>query len=228
MESLRLSPRPQVLLRTTNLTKVFGETVALWDVNLDGRSGELIALHGANGSGKSTLLRVLAGLMAPTRGRVAMTTNDPAVRPRVAYLGHATHLFEELTAVENVVLAARLARRDPAVAVGFLERLGVSRHGGRRVAALSAGTRRRVGLARLLATGPDIVLADEPLAGLDAAAADDVGRVLAEARDDGRLVVVATHDHARSQSLATRVLSLEQGRTLEDDGARMTEDRRVV
>lgn len=228
MESLRLSPRPHVLLRVTNVTKVFGETVALWNVELDGRAGELIALHGANGSGKSTLLRILAGLMAPTRGRVTLATNDPTVRPRIAYQGHATHLFEELTAIENVVLAARLARRDPAMAVTFLERLGVSGHAGRRVGALSAGTRRRVGLARLLATDPDIVLADEPLAGLDADAADNVGGVLAQARDDGRLVMVATHDQARSLVLATRVLRLEQGRLREDEPAVMTESRHVV
>lgn len=228
MESLRLSPRPHAVLRATDVTKVFGETVALWNVELDGRAGELIALHGANGSGKSTLLRILAGLMAPTHGRVTTATSDATVRPRVAYLGHATHLFEELTAIENVVLAARLARRDPAIAVTLIERLGVSRHGGRRVGALSAGTRRRVGLARLLATDPDIVLADEPLAGLDAGAADDVGGVLAQARDDGRVVVVATHDHARSELLATRVLWLDHGRLRDDRRPLIAEGRHVV
>lgn len=228
MESLRLSPRPHVVLRAANVTKIFGETVALWDVKLDARSGDLIALHGANGSGKSTLLRILAGLMAPTRGRVSQTTDDATRRPRIAYLGHATHLFDELTAFENVVLAARLARRDPEMAVTFLDQLGVSRHAGRRVTALSAGTRRRVGLARLLATDPDVLLADEPLAGLDAGAADDVGHVLRQARDAGRLVVVATHDQARSEGLATRVVRLAQGRIPEDQAAPIARNDRVV
>lgn len=217
-----------MLLRASNVTKVFGETVALWDVTLDARSGDLIAVHGANGSGKSTLLRILAGLMAPTQGRVAQATDDPTRRPRVAYLGHATHLFDELTAIENVVLAARLARRDPDVAVNFLRDLGVSRHAGRRVAGLSAGTRRRVGLARLLATDPDIVLADEPLAGLDGDAADLVSRVLADVRDGGRLVVIATHDEARSEVVATKILRLEQGRIREDQTAATTRNGRVV
>jgi heme ABC exporter ATP-binding subunit CcmA len=216
------------MLRATNVTKVFGETIALWNVELAGRSAELIALHGANGSGKSTLLRILAGLMAPTRGQVTLATNDPTVRPRVAYLGHATHLFDELTAIENVVLAARLSRREPEVAVTFLDQLGVSGHAGRRVTALSAGTRRRVGLARVLATDPDVLLADEPLAGLDAHAADYVGHVLAQARNDGRLVVVATHDQARSKALATRTVRLEEGRLREDESAVMAEDRHVV
>lgn len=215
MESLRHSARSHVLVRATNVTKVFGETVALWDVTLDARSGELIALHGPNGSGKSTLLRILAGLTAPTRGRVTHTTDDPGRRTRVAYLGHATHLFDELTAIENVALAARLARQDPEVAVTLLDAVGVSPYDGRRVVALSAGTRRRVGLARALATDPDIVLADEPLAGLDDDAADLVVRVLARMRGGGRLVVLATHDEARSVSLATRVVRLEQGRIRE-------------
>lgn len=228
MDSLRLSPRPHVLLQATNVTKVFGETVALWDVELASRSGALIALHGANGSGKSTLLRILAGLVAPTRGRVLLTTDDPTVRPRVAYLGHATHLFEELTAIENVVLAARLARRDTEVAAMFLDRLGLSGHAGRRVAALSAGTRRRVGLARLLATDPDIVLADEPLAGLDADAGDLVARVLRQAANDGRIVVVATHDQARSEVLASRVLWLERGRLADDRSGPVAQERHVV
>lgn len=211
MESLQLIPRAGVSFRVAAVTKVFGETVALWDVDLVGRSGDLIAAHGANGSGKTTLLRIIAGLLAPTRGRVAWTTTSPGTRPRIGLLGHATHLFEELTAIENVVLAARLARRDETIAIDLLGRLGIGQHGGRRTGELSAGTRRRVGLARALATDPDVLLVDEPFAGLDQPAADVVGRVLGEARDDGRIVVIATHDDARSRSIATRIVRLEEG-----------------
>ena len=212
MESLQLVPRADVSFRSAAVTKVFGETVALWGVDLVGRSGELIAAHGANGSGKTTLLRIIAGLVAPTRGRVAWTTTSPGTRPRIGLLGHATHLFEELTAIENVALAARLARRDEAIAIDLLGRLGVGQHGGRRAGGLSAGTRRRVGLARALATDPDVLLVDEPFAGLDQPAADVVGRVLGEARTNGRLVVIATHDDARSRSIATSIVRLEDGR----------------
>lgn len=212
MESLQLIPRADVSFRAAAVTKVFGETVALWGVDLVGRSGDLIAIHGANGSGKSTLLRIIAGLVAPTRGRVAWTTTSPGTRPRIGLLGHATHLFEELTAIENVALAARLSRRDEAIAIALLGRLGVGQHGGRRTGGLSAGTQRRVGLARALATDPDVLLVDEPFVGLDQPAADVVGRVLGEARDYGRLVVIATHDDARSRSIATGIVRLEEGR----------------
>lgn len=218
MKPLQHLRRPSVAVRAAAVTKVFGETVALWAVNLDARSGELIAVHGANGSGKSTLLRTIAGLASPTRGLVSWTTTSPAARPRVGLLGHATHLFDELTAIENVALAARLAHRDEMVAIELLGRLGVEQHGGRRTGGLSAGTRRRVGLARALATDPDVWIVDEPFAGLDQPAADLVGSVLAEARDAGRLVLIATHDDARSRSMATRIVRLREGR-LRDETA---------
>lgn len=212
MESLQLIPRADVSFRAAAVTKVFGETVALWGVDLVGRSGDLLAAHGANGSGKTTLLRIIAGLVAPTRGRVAWTTTSPGTQPRIGLLGHATHLFEELTAIENVALAARLARRDEAIAMDLLGRLGVGNYAARRTGDLSAGTRRRVGLARVLATNPDVLLVDEPFAGLDQPAADVVARVLAEARDHRQLVVIATHDDARSRSIATAIVRLDAGR----------------
>lgn len=211
MESVQPAPRGDVSFRAASVTKVFGETVALWRVDLAGRSGELIAVHGANGSGKTTLLRIIAGLIAPTYGGIAWTTTSPGARPRIGLLGHATHLFEELTVIENMALAARLSQRDEASGIDLIGRLGVGQHGGRRTGGLSAGTRRRVGLARVLATDPDVLLVDEPFAGLDQVAADLVGQVLGEARDEGRLVVIATHDDARSRSLATSIVRLEDG-----------------
>lgn len=212
MASLHPVPRPHFAVRAAAVTKVFGDTIALWDINIDCGSGGLLAIHGANGSGKSTLLRIVAGLAAPTRGRISWTSDLPGSRPRIALLAHSSHLFAELTAIENVALAARLARRDEAVAIDLLGRLGVEPYAGRKARDLSAGTRRRVGLARALATDPDALLVDEPFAGLDERAGDLVGRVLAEARDEGRVVVLATHDGMRSRFIATRTLRLDAGR----------------
>lgn len=204
--------RARFVVRASAVTKVFGDTIALWDVDVDGASGSLLAVSGPNGSGKSTLLRILAGLAAPTRGHVSWTSDRPGFRPRIALLGHANHLFDELTALENVALAARLAGRDGAVAGELLDRLGVGPYAARRAGHLSAGTRRRVGLARALATDPDALLVDEPFAGLDEGAGDLVGRALTAARDEGRLVVIATHDGARSRAIATHMLRLDRGR----------------
>ena len=212
MALLHPIPRPHFAVRAAAVTKVFGDTIALWDINVDCGSGGLLAVHGANGSGKSTLLRIVAGLTAPTRGRISWTSDSPGTRPRIGLLGHASHLFDELTAIENVALAARLAGRHEAIAIDLLGRLAVDGYAARRARDLSAGTRRRVGLARLLATDPDALLVDEPFAGLDELAADTVGRVLGEARDEGRVVVIATHDGVRSRFIATRMVELQAGR----------------
>lgn len=211
MALLHPIPRPHFAVRAAAVTKVFGDTIALWNINVDCGSGGLLAIHGANGSGKSTLLRIFAGLTAPTRGRISWTSDSPGVRPRIGLLGHASHLFDELTAIENVALAARLAGRDDAIAMDLLSRLGADQYGARRAGSLSAGTRRRVGLARVLATDPDVLLVDEPFAGLDERAADLVGSVLAEARDDARVVMIATHDGTRSSFMATQAVELEAG-----------------
>lgn len=207
-----VSPRPDIALRATNLAKLYGETVALWNVEVVARGGDLVSVLGPNASGKTTLLRILAGLTAPSRGRVAWTLSPPDRRPRIGYLGHATHLYEALTPVENVGLAARLARRDPLDAMDLLARLGVTAFGATRCSSLSAGTLRRVALARVLATDPDVLIVDEPFASLDAPAADAVAEVLVEARADRRLVVMATHDDARSRLISTAVVSLGTGR----------------
>lgn len=212
MQRLLPDSRPSYTFRAVALTKVFGDTIALWNVDLEGRSGELVAVHGSNGSGKTTLLRIVAGLVAPTQGHVGWTTDRPGARPRIGLLGHTSHLFDELTAIENVTLAARLARRDEALALDLLGRLGVAQSGARRVGELSAGTRRRVGLARVLATDPDVLLVDEPFAALDRAAADSVAASLGESSRDGRLVVIATHDDAGGEFAATTRVWMEGGR----------------
>ena len=199
-------------LRATGVIKVFGDTIALWDADLEGRSGDLVAVHGPNGSGKTTLLRIIAGLASPTRGRIGWSTDQPGARPRIGLLGHLNHLFDELTAIENVTLAARLARRNQTVPIDLLGTLGVAHAAARPAGELSAGTRRRVGLARVLATDPDVLLVDEPFAGLDQSAVDLVEQTLANSRGEGRLVVIATHDDSRSRFLATTEVWLEGGR----------------
>ena len=212
MVPLPPSPRPHFAFRAVAVTKLFGDAIALWDVSIDCGSGGLLAVHGANGSGKSTLLRIVAGLVAPTRGRIVWNSDASGRRHRIALLGHASHLFDELTAIENVALAAQLSGRDEALAIDLLGRLGVHQYGARREGTLSAGTRRRVGLARVLATDPDVLLVDEPFAGLDAAAGDLVARVLASAREEARVVVIATHDNTHSRLIATQTVELEAGR----------------
>jgi heme exporter protein A len=203
--------RSPVALTATGLTKLYGGTLALIGVDLTARSGELVLIRGANASGKSTLLRLLAGLTSPSAGQVAVTC-EAGMRPRLAFVGHAGHLFLDLTPEENLVLAARLAAADPSASLSILDRLGVAAVAHTPSRRLSSGTLRRVALARGLATDPDVLIADEPFAGLDADAARRVAAVLAEERDDGRLVIVASHEDVLSRAAANRSLELVAGR----------------
>jgi ABC-type multidrug transport system ATPase subunit len=203
--------RRSFVLRATGLTKLYGTTVALVGVELTARSGELTLVRGANASGKSTLLRLLAGLAVPTAGQVSVA-GEAGAPARVSYAGHAGHLYPDLTAVENVDLASGLAGGDRRGGVALLDRLGVAASARQRCRGLSSGTLRRVALARALATDPDVLIADEPFAGVDGASADRVATVLAELRAEGRLVVIASHERSRSDTLADQTVELNGGR----------------
>lgn len=199
-------------MRASALTKLYGETIALWNVDLEARPGELVGVHGTNASGKTTLLRLLARLTSPSGGEVAF---DPAgSAPRLALAGHATHLVGDLTALENLRLAQQLARTTALPPVALLDVLGVAAVAPRRVRTLSAGTRRRLALARAVITAPDVLLVDEPFAGLDSTAAERVVDLLRDTRDRGAVVVVATHDDERTRTLEARAVWLADGHSV--------------
>lgn len=193
--------------------------------------GALVALAGPSGSGKSTLLYLLAGILAPTRGKITwdgvdLATLGEAARDlwrlrRVGFLFQDFHLLEELTALDNVILPAFFtrwsARAERARARALLEGFGVPDER-RPVATLSRGERQRVGLARALLFDPPVVLADEPTASLDPAAATAVTAALVRLAAEGRTVIVATHDRDVLDA-AGRRLAIEHG-VLVDAGAR--------
>ena len=202
---------PTTRLSVRAVTRLFGDTVALRGLSLDAASGELVVVHGPNGSGKSTLLRVIAGVLEPSLGAIEWRVADGAGAPRIALLTHATHLVDALTTRENLELARRLARSSRRVD-DLLAALGLTAVADHAAAGLSAGTRRRCGLARALITDPQVLLVDEPFAALDRAAAALVRTALIEARREARLVVIATHDAAAGDLAADQVLDLSARR----------------
>lgn len=174
--------------------------------------GERIALIGRSGSGKSTLLHLMAGLDTPTRGRVAWPAWDgpPSGRPdRVGVVFQAPSLIPSLDALENValplILHGVLDADARARAAATMARLGVGDLVGALPEELSGGQAQRVVCARVLATGPALILADEPTGRLDRAAADRVIDVLLAVADEvDAALVVATHDPAVAGRLTTR------------------------
>lgn len=207
------------MIQVEGLTKLYATSAALRSVTLDMAAGETLAVLGHNGSGKTTLLRILATLTRPTAGRGRIAGHDlvrerDRVRRLVAVVGHATHLYDDLTAGENLAFAEALAGRASGgerVARALAE-VGLDGHAGTRVRSLSSGMRRRVALARAILREPRVLLLDEPFAGLDHDGAKRLEEHLHAFRAGGGTAVVVTHSLGRALAVADRVAILAGGR----------------
>lgn len=205
------------VIRFRSAVALVGRFPVLAGADLDVDPGEIVLLRGANGAGKTSLLRAAAGLLRVVAGEArvlgADLTVDPrAVRRRIGLLGHAGGLYDDLNAVDNVRFAVRAAGGSTGSVESALDRLGITgRLPATPVRALSAGQRRRVALASLVARRPELWLLDEPHAGLDAEHRDLLDALVREAVADGATVVLASHEHERAGSLATRAVTVAGG-----------------
>jgi heme ABC exporter ATP-binding subunit CcmA len=196
---------------------VLGGFPALAGATLTVRRGEIILLRGPNGAGKTTLLRVCAGLVPLARGRATVLGCDLAVdrtrvRALVGLLGHRNGLYLDLSAEENVRFWGSTVGATPVEVDAALERLGLSgRLATLSVRRLSAGQQRRTALACLVARRAQLWLLDEPHAGLDAAARDEIDATLRQAAAAGATVVVASHELERAGALASRAVHVVGG-----------------
>jgi ABC-type multidrug transport system ATPase subunit len=188
------------VIRARGLEKRYGGKRVLRDVDLDIGRGDVAVVTGPNGSGKTTLLRVVAGLLAPTRGELEVEVE----RGRLGFLAHEPLVYRELTAIENLDLFGRLYRvPERRERIGMLlERFGLWDARGERVGAYSRGMQQRLALCRALLHEPELLLLDEPYNALDAEGAVLLDRELRELAVT-RTLVVATHDPDRISALAT-------------------------
>jgi ABC-type lipoprotein export system ATPase subunit len=217
-----------VVLTARGLTRTYGKGAAARSVvnavDLDLYAGELVAVVGPSGSGKSTLLNLLGGLDRCSAGSVEIAGADLATasqrrltelrRGEIGFVFQFFNLIGELTALENVLLPARLAgdvAGGRARARTLLDRLGVAHVAGSLPSELSGGEEQRVAIARALVMEPSLILADEPTGNLDAAAGDTVIQLLREAAGRDRAVLMVTH-HAEHATAADRVLRMRDGR----------------
>ncbi|WP_135468002.1 heme ABC exporter ATP-binding protein CcmA [Crenalkalicoccus roseus] len=194
------------MLEAQDLACLRGERAVFGGLSFSLGPGGALLLTGANGAGKSSLLRILAGLLAPAEGRLLWQGRDAladrtAHAARLRYLGHGDALKPSLTARENLLFYARLWGGGEEGVASALEALGLAPLAALPVRVLSAGQRRRLALARLAlglpaGDGPPrapLWLLDEPTTGLDAASVERFGALLARHRAAGGLVVAATH-----------------------------------
>ena len=199
-------------LSVSGLSFAYRDSLVLREVTLDLPQGVVLGVIGPNGAGKSTLLKAVVGLLKPAKGTVACFGQPlQKVRRRVGYMRQASSVdWDFPTTVSDVVLMGtygglgwfrRPGTKERDVAVAALKRVGIPHLAHRPISQLSGGERQRTFLARLLAQQPDLLLLDEPFAGVDAASQETITRVLHELRDEGRTVVIVHHDLATVPTL---------------------------
>jgi ABC-type multidrug transport system ATPase subunit len=215
-------------LRLEHLSRLYGGFVALRDITVTLPAGSSVVMLGENGAGKSTLLKVIAGLTSPSYGSVSVFGERPQEqRGRIAYMSHATMLYDEMTGLENLMYfvslhtdgASRVALEEQAAEalrqVGLDPEIGSLR--ARRVGEYSQGMRQRASLARVLLSEPDLLLLDEPFSNLDVRSAQSmIERLLqyvAQPSESGlaRTLLLTTHQAQLAQPLAQATLTLNQG-----------------
>jgi branched-chain amino acid transport system ATP-binding protein len=224
-----------VLLQTERLTRSFGSLVAVNSVSLVIRRGELRSIIGPNGAGKTTFFRLVSGEMAPSSGRVKFQDTDITGLPqhRVCRLGIAksyqiTNIFPHLSVLENVRVAVQgyarsfnfWSRADRIAgcrerAVEILETVGLARRADRLAAHLSHGEKRHLEIGITLASGPVLLLLDEPTAGMSPEETDET-MVLIRDLSRGRTVVLVEHKMKLVMGISDRVTVLHQGQVLAD------------
>ncbi|WP_425040662.1 ABC transporter ATP-binding protein [Primorskyibacter sp. S187A] len=204
----------------TDLTLSYGQTVAVPRLNLDIREGELIALLGPSGCGKTTTMRAIAGLLAPTAGRIeidgADMTRVPANKRGIGLVFQSYALFPHLSAFENVAFGLRL-RKLPDAQVRAKTEAGMATVGltgfeSRKPAEMSGGQQQRLALARSLVMEPKVLLLDEPLSNLDARLRLEMRNELQRVqKETGITMVFVTHDQSEALALADRIVLMKDG-----------------
>jgi len=208
-------------LRIEGLTKLYGATAAVEDVNLDVAQGEMLVLLGPSGCGKTTTLRLVAGFVAATRGRILVEGKDYAALPpyqrEMGMVFQSYALFPHLTVAQNVTFGLRMRKLPKAEIDTRLEQtldmVKLTTMADRYPRQLSGGQQQRVALARALAIRPKVLLLDEPLSNLDANLRQSVAREIRQLqRQAGLTALMVTHDQDEAMTMADRLVLMNEGR----------------
>jgi sodium transport system ATP-binding protein len=208
---------PKSLLSIQEVTKNFAEVEALHEINLEIYSGEIVGLVGSNGAGKTTLLRLMAGVYKPSSGTVNLSNGEPVttMRHELGVVPESTGLYSRLTAWENIRYHSRMHGIPDSVSWArtekFAEHLDMKDSLSRHTKGFSRGMKQKTALLRALAHGPNILLLDEPTAGLDITSARTVRALVQQLRDEGGTVIYSTHQLAEAQQVCDRIVIIHNG-----------------
>ena len=210
-------------IETNQLTKRFGEVLAVDAIDLRVRTGEIYGFLGLNGAGKTTTIRALLGMIRPGGGNVKVL--DQALGPdgrgpwaRVGHLVESPSAYPELTVRENLDIARRLhGKQDARIVDAVIERLALDSFADRKAGTLSSGNLQRLGLARALLHEPELLILDEPANGLDPAGVVEIRELLRSlAREKGVTIFMSSHILTEVDRLATRIGIIHKGRLIEE------------
>ncbi len=211
----------EIVIETQNLTKRYGEIVAVDNLNLKIRAGEVFGILGPNGSGKTTTILMLLGLTEPTAGSARVLGFDPMRQPlevksRVGYLPDQVGFYDDLTARENLAYTAKLNGLSRPVAqrriADALERMGLADVADRRVGTFSRGMRQRLGVAEILLKHPQVIILDEPTLGLDPEAAREFLQIIRAFKEEKITVLLSSHLLHQVQAVCDRVGLFSHGK----------------
>ncbi len=207
------------MIDVRNLTKSFGTLYALRGLNLSVARGSCLTIFGPNGAGKSTFIRILATLSKPTEGEIRIEGEDifanaEQYRSRLGVIAHATFLYDELTARENLAFYGKLYgidQREQRIRQ-LLDEVGLGKRANDRVRTFSRGMQQRLSIARAMLHDPDILLLDEPYTGLDQHASEMLTGWIMKLRSANRTVILITHDLTQGLEVADDVAIFLRGK----------------
>ena len=213
------------ILTGQNLAKRYGIRDVVRDIGLDVRQGEVVGVLGPNGAGKTTTFYMLAGIVSPTRGQVLLDDLDitrwplhKRARAGMSYLPQESSIFRKLTVRQNLQLILEYSgfSRDEQkrTADRLLDELGITRLEGQLAAYLSGGERRRLEIARALIQNPKFILLDEPFAGIDPLAVDDIQAIIRDLRDKDIGVLISDHNVRETLQICDRAYLVHDGRII--------------
>lgn len=208
------------LIETRNLSKQFGNLLAVDDVSLHVDDGEVLALLGPNGAGKTTTIRMLASILRPTRGWVRVAGFDTSkdaekVRHHVGLLTEHHGLYTRMKPLDYLAYFGQIYSLDPALAreraADLMDRFGLGEAAGQRLGQYSKGMRQKLAMARALLHDPDVLLLDEPTSAMDPESARMVRDSIMGLRSGNRAIVVCTHNLHEAEVLADRLAIIRRG-----------------
>ncbi len=215
------------LLSASHLSKSYNKRTVVNDVSLTVEVGEIVGLLGPNGAGKTTSFYMIAGLVQPDQGTVTLNDNEVTKLPMhrrarlgLGYLPQEESIFRSLSCYDNLMAVLenrkdlnRKQRKEQAR--DLLERFGITRLAESQAITLSGGEKRRLSIARALCANPQILLLDEPFAGVDPLAVEDIQRIVRELRDQDKLAILITdHSVRETLSIVDRAYLIHDGKVI--------------